>query len=465
MRDVVIVGGGAAGVNAAVIAASSGCRVTLVDSGPQPGGQYYRGSPAGSPSPTGGPTGRFADMCDRLAALEGSGQVELLFDHYAYALERADAGFTLRVRGDDRHRSDLTEIRARAVVIATGAFDRQLPFPGWDLPGVMSGGAAQALIKGSGVLPGKRIAVAGTGPFLLAVASTILNAGADLAAVIEANDPIAITRRVRSTLPVIGKSGELAGYLATLARHRVPYLRRHRVTRAHGSDRLEAITVSRVDADWHTLPGTERDIEVDTLAIGYGFTAQTDLLGAARFVRGADGGIAVAVDDRQETSVRGLFAAGETTGVGGVDLAAYEGLLAGAAAAEHCGKTPALSAAAETQARRRVRDLRKFADSLHATFPVREGWRADVDGATLVCRCEEVAAQQVRDAVDMGATDARAVKLITRAGMGWCQGRVCGPIVDRLCGFDDLASLVGAATRPVAAPVPLGALAEQRVEG
>ncbi|MFZ9987180.1 MAG: FAD-dependent oxidoreductase [Candidatus Nanopelagicales bacterium] len=455
MRDVVIVGGGAAGVNAAVIAASSGCRVALVDSGPEPGGQYYRG----------GPTGRFAEMCDRLAALEVSGRVELLFDHYAYALESTNDGFRVRVRGDDRHRGDIQVLDAHAVVVATGAFDRQLPFPGWALPGVMSGGAAQALVKGSGVLPGQRIAIAGTGPFLLAVAATVLDAGGNVAAVIEANDPISIARRVRSTLPVISKSGELAGYLATLARHRVPYLRRHRVTRAHGADHLESLTLSKVDADWCALPGTEREIEIDALAIGYGFTAQTDVLGAARFARGADGGIAVAVDDRQETSVRGLFAAGETTGVGGVDLAAYEGLLAGAAAAEHCGMAPALTARAETQARRRVGDLRRFADTLHATFPVREGWRDDVDNATLVCRCEEVSAQQVRDAVRMGATDARSVKLITRAGMGWCQGRVCGPIVDGLCGFDDLASLVGAATRPVAAPVPLGALAGQQVEG
>lgn len=455
MRDVVVVGGGAAGVNAAVIAASSGCRVTLIDSGPDPGGQYYRG----------GPTGRFAEMCARLAELRQTGAANTLFAHSAYALERTDAGFRIRFRGDDRHRGDIGVTDARAVVIATGAFDRQLPFPGWTLPGVMSGGAAQALVKGSGVLPGQRIAIAGTGPFLLAVAATVLDAGGDVVAVIEANDPTAITRRVRSTLPVIGKSGELAGYLATLARHRVPYLRRHRVTRACGTDRLESITLSKVDADWRVVPQTEREIEIDTLAIGYGFTAQTDLLGSARFVRGADGGIAVAVDDRQETSVRGLFAAGETTGVGGVDLAAYEGLLAGAAAAEHCGMTPALSAKAETQARRRVRDLRQFADALHATFPVREGWRDSVDDATLVCRCEEVSAQQVRDAVTMGATDARSVKLITRAGMGWCQGRVCGPIVDGLCGFDDLASLVGAATRPVAAPVPLGALARQAMEG
>lgn len=455
MSDVVVVGGGAAGVNAAVIAATSGCSVTLIDSGSEPGGQYYRG----------GPSGRFAQMCARLADLKRSGHVESRFAHYAYALERTDDGFRVRTRGDDRHRAELRDIDARVVIIATGAFDRQLPFPGWDLPGVMAGGAAQALVKGSGVLPGQRIAVAGTGPFLLAVASTILEAGGNVVAVIEANDPRALASRVGSTLPVLGKTRELAGFVSALARHRVPYLRRSRVTRAHGVDRLEAITVSLVDPEWRAFPGTQREIAVDALAIGYGFTAQTDLLGAARFIRGADGGIAVAVNDRQETSIPGLFAAGETTGVGGVDLAAYEGLLAGAAAAESCGRIPALTPRAETQARRRVRDLRRFATALHESFPVRDGWRADVGDSTLACRCEEVTVSAVRDAVALGATDARSVKLITRAGMGWCQGRVCGPIVDGLCGFDDLASLVGAATRPVAAPVPLGALARQAMEG
>ena len=449
MIDVVVIGGGAAGVNAAVIAASSGCRVVLVDSGPGPGGQYYRG----------GPTGRFAEMCARLADLERAGRVESLFSRYVYALERRDGAFRVRARGDDRHRGALRDINARTVVVATGAFDRQLPFPGWDLPGVMAGGAAQALVKGSGVLPGRRIAVAGTGPFLLAVAATILDAGGDVVAVIEANDPRALASRVGSTLPVLGKTRELAGFVASLARHRVPYMRRARVTRAHGTDHLEAITVSLVDPEWRAFPGTQREIQVDALAIGYGFTAQTDLLGAARYVRGADGGIAVEVNDRQETSVPGLFAVGETTGVGGVDLAAYEGLLAGAAAAERCGLVPALTARAETQTRRRVRDLRRFATALHESFPVREGWRGDVEEGTLVCRCEEVPVSAVRQAMTLGATDARSVKLMTRAGMGWCQGRVCGRIVDGLCGFDDLASLVGAATRPVAAPVPLGALA------
>lgn len=205
-------------------------------------------------------------------------------------------------------------------------------------------------------------------------------------------------------------------------------------------------------------------MECDALAIGYGFTAQTDLAGqvGARMRIGSDGGLAVEVDQRQRTSVPGVMAAGETTGIGGVDLARMEGLIAGVAAVEHCGHQAALSESAIARGMRDVFNLRRFADALHATFPVRDGWRDDVDDQTLVCRCEEVSASKVRGAVsDLGARDARSVKLLTRAGMGWCQGRVCAPAVEALCGFDSAASLIGGSYRPVAVPVPLGAIAAE----
>lgn len=460
-RDVVIVGGGAAGVAAAVVAARSGCSVTLLDSGPAIGGQYYRGS---EPPESG--TGLSYEALRRaFDELVTAGSIERRLDTYVYSLERRDAGFVVRTRGDDRHRGDVGKIEARTVVIATGAFDRQLPFPGWTLPGVMSGGGAQALVKGSGVLPGRRIVVAGTGPFLLAVAHALLSAGGDVVAVVEANDPMVLGRHARAVLPAAGKSADLARFLAALARNRVPYLRRHRVRRAEGRGRLESVTISRVDADWQGIAGTERLVECDALAIGYGFTAQTDLAGqvGARMRIGSDGGLAVEVDQRQRTSVPGVMAAGETTGIGGVDLARMEGLIAGVAAAEHCGRRAALSESAIARSQRDVRNLRGFADALHATFAVRDGWRDDVDDDTLVCRCEEVTPAKVLGAVtDLGARDARSVKLLTRAGMGWCQGRVCAPAVDALCGFDSAASRIGGSYRPVAVPVPLGAIA---VEG
>jgi hypothetical protein len=286
--------------------------------------------------------------------------------------------------------------------------------------------------------------------------------------VVEANDPVmGSLRQMRGLIAGLGKTGDLTRFVTALARHRVPYLRRHRIVEAVGDDRVTGVRVARVDADWHPLPGTERVIECDAVSMGFGFVAQLDLAAqvAARMVRGADGGLAVEVDAEQSTSVPGLLAAGETTGIGGVDAARVEGLVAGATAARGSGRGSALSASALDGARRDVARWRRFAASLHATFPVRSGWVDSVREDTLVCRCEEVPVSRVREAVALGARDARTVKLLSRAGMGWCQGRMCAAAVDGLCGFDDIASLQGASYRPVAVPVPLGALAAEAVEG
>ena len=468
--DVAVIGAGAAGVAASVVAARSGCRVTLVDVGDRPGGQYYRGADTSSPSRPSAPRAGldYAALAGDLDGLVAANAVDYRPRTTAYALERAGQRLLVRTRGDDRHRDDVDVVDAGTVVLATGAFDRPLPFPGWTLPGVMTGGGAQSLVKGQHVLPGRRVVVAGTGPFLLAVAATLLEYGADVAAVVEANDPVTGSlRQVRGLASGLGKAGDLGRFIAALARHRVPYLRRHRIVEAVGDDRVAGVRIARVDADWHPIPGTERIIECDAVSVGFGFVAQLDLAAqlGARMIRGADGGLAVAVDDDQATSVPGLLAAGETTGIGGVEAARVEGLVAGATAAVMSDRASALTPSALERVRREVTRWRRFASGLHATFPVRDGWVDSVSEGTLVCRCEEVPVSRVREAVALGARDARTVKLLSRAGMGWCQGRMCAAAVDGLCGFDDIASLQGASYRPVSVPVPLGALAAETVEG
>lgn len=452
--DVIVIGAGAAGMSAGYAAARAGCTVTILDTNPATGGQYHRRRvDAVAYRPAG---------CDDEAVWQ---RIRIESATTVYAVSVVDEGtqrfIEVRTRGDDRHRGEVAAVTARRLIIATGAYDRPLPVPGWDLPGVMTGGGAQALIKGSGVLPGHRVIVAGTGPFLLAVAHTILEAGGSVAAVVEANDPFALSR-YRAAISNVGKAGELTRYVTSLARNRVPYLRRHRVRRIHGDTAITGVTVARVDASWHARPGTDRFIEADTLTLGYGFTAQTDLpaqLGCTLQVS-ADGGLAVTVDDDQATSVAGVFAAGETTGVGGVDLAGIEGLLAGAAAAASLGHPSPLRDAAGL--RRRRERMRAFADALAETFDIEPGWRDDLDDDTVVCRCEEVSTGRIETAItELGAQDARTVKLLTRAGMGWCQGRLCSLAVDRLCPRS--ATLQGqarAAVRPVALPVPLAALAD-----
>lgn len=480
--EVAVIGAGAAGVAATVVAARSGCRVTLIDVGDRPGGQYYRGAQQRSAVEKRHPVALFdrrtrggresgldyAALATDLEHLVAANAVDYRPRTTVYALEGVDERLRLRTRGDDRHRQDVDMIDAGTVVLATGAFDRPLPFPGWTLPGVMTGGGAQSLVKGQHVLPGRRVVVAGTGPFLLAVAATLLEQGAEVAAVVEANDPLTGgVRHLRGLTSGLGKAGDLGRFVATLARHRVPYLRRHRIVEVLGDDRVTTLRIARVDSDWHPVPGTERIIECDAVSVGFGFVAQLDLAAqlGARMVRGADGGLALEVDDDQATSVPGLLAAGETTGIGGVEAARVEGLVAGATAAVMSHRASALSAPALERTRRDVIRWRRFAASLHATFPVRDGWVDGIPDDTLVCRCEEVPASRVREAVALGARDARTVKLLSRAGMGWCQGRMCAAAVDGLCGFEDIASLRGASYRPVAVPVPLGALAAEQVEG
>jgi NADPH-dependent 2,4-dienoyl-CoA reductase/sulfur reductase-like enzyme len=389
-------------------AAAAGRRVVVLDAGQRPGGQYWRHREP--------PTDRrYRELAAGLSAVDYRPNATVWF---------AEPGFVLHTNEG--------RVRAERVVLATGAWDRVVPFPGWDLPGVVTAGGAQALLKGSGVLVGRRVVVAGTGPFLLPVAANLATAGATVVGVFEANNPL----RMGARMPA-ARVAEAARYAAILARHRIPYRWGRKVVAAHGDGRVEAVTVGG------------RRIGCDTLATGYGFVPAVELpllLGCATRVDG-DQNLVVTVDDRQETSVPGLYAAGEVTGVGGAELATVEGAIAGAAAA---GVTTDLVARREK--------LRGFAAALHEVFPPP---RPEPEDGTVVCRCEEVHFGAVREALtELGAADARTLKLLTRMGMGWCQGRMCGYAAacfaatagDREITHEDLAAF---ANRPIVQPVSL----------
>jgi NADPH-dependent 2,4-dienoyl-CoA reductase/sulfur reductase-like enzyme len=395
----------------------------VLDAGQLPGGQYWRHRVGRAPGGSG-----FGELAGALRNTDYRAGAEVWF---------AEPGFVLRTRQG--------QISADRVVLATGAHDRVLPFPGWTLPGVTTAGGAQALLKGQGVLVGRRIAVAGTGPFLLPVAVGLANAGAQVVGVFEANRPVRLAR----TTPV-RKMIEAAGYGAAFVRHRIPYRTRYTVTRAHGTDQLGAVTVMG--------PRGERTIECDALAVGFGFVPAIELatlLGCETRVDG-DNNLVLTVDGQQQTSVPGIFAAGEITGVGGAELAIVEGAIAGAAAAG--------AAIRDREVARRAR-LQKFAEALKASFPVPPHWPDALTDDTVVCRCEEVTYATVRYSVtELGATDARTVKLLSRTGMGWCQGRMCGfaaaCLTARLCNRSTTeVDLSAFAHRPFGAPITLGELA------
>jgi NADPH-dependent 2,4-dienoyl-CoA reductase/sulfur reductase-like enzyme len=342
------------------------------------------------------------------------------------------------------------------LVLATGAYDRVLPFPGWDLPGVYAAGAAQALAKGQRVAVGKRVLLAGTGPFLLPVTESLLGVGAEVVGLLDANRPAAVLKGwLTDPLVAQSKFREAAEYGALLARHRIRLQHGRTVIAAHGTDRVESVTVARLDRDWRPLPGTERRIEVDAVCLGFGFTAQLELAVSARceLGTGPDGGPAVLVDEHQQTSVPGVFAAGELTGIGGADLAAAEGRVAGAAAAG------SLSPADQ----RAVVKGNRFAAALAKAYPIKPGWQSWSTGSTLVCRCEEVTRDDLRDAVvERDVLGTRSLKLSSRAGLGLCQGRVCSrTVADLAAAYQPgvRADLVASSRRPIAVPVRLRDLA------
>jgi NADPH-dependent 2,4-dienoyl-CoA reductase/sulfur reductase-like enzyme len=293
------------------------------------------------------------------------------------------------------------------------------------------------------------VLVAGAGPFLLPVAASLLRTGARVLGVLEASD----WSRLRGlpSLSAAGKAGELLGYARDLIRHRVPYRAATAVIAAHGRDRVEAVTVARLDREWAPVPGTARRVEVDAVCVSHGFVPRTELALAAGCRTGPDG--SVLADRNGRTSVPGVFAAGEITGIGGADLAMAEGRLAGRAAAGG----PAVRA--DYRARS---GYARFAARLEVAHGIRPGWTQWLTGDTVVCRCEEVTAAELRGAAEAtGARGLRSLKLSSRAALGVCQGRVCGRSVE-----DILARTQGGlldpgrtAGRPIAALVRLGELA------
>ena len=492
--DVVVIGAGPAGIAAGVAAAAAGARVVLLDDAPRPGGQYWRHGVAGL-GPHHHDRRGWRELSDALAEHRVAGRIELRPAHRVWRLEPppasagtdgtgeidvttihavtdADAGSAARVTACERP----VTLTARAVVVATGAHDRVLPFPGWDLPGVLTPGAVQTLLKEHGVPAGRRVVVAGSGPFLLPVAASLLRVGATVVALAEAGDGRGWLTGGRAVLGRGARMREAAGYAAVLARHGVRPRLRTAVVEAHGTDAVAEVTLARLDRAGAVVPGTARRVACDAVAVGWGFTARVELAlqAGAVAVPGPDGGPAVAADPWGRTAVPGVLVAGELLGIGGAALAVVTGRLAGTAAAAHAlgGLTPgaAPGAAPEPVERRlieRRRQLIAFAEVLHRAHPVPPAWPTWLRDDTLVCRCEEVPLARLREAVDLlGATDARTAKLLTRCGMGWCQGRMCGEALARLVGDPAAAGTshphgrdVGLAARPVAVPLTLQALA------
>ena len=427
--DVAVVGAGPAGLAAALTAGSLGCEVTLIDAGSGPGGQMYRPSLL---FPGRGQARRAAaeQLPPRLARIQQVRQVRhLAATSVRQAARDHDGLVTLWVGGPEGGAE--TTVQVRAVVLATGAAELVLPFPGWDLPGVTTAGAAQALLKGQGVTVGRRVLVGGSGPLLLPIAAGLARAGVRVAGVLEATTAPEARNQATRLAAFPGQQDEAAGYAAVLAQHGVPLRTGYAVVACQGTDRVKRAVIARLDRDWRPLPGSLREETVDAVHVSFGLSPALELpraLGCADVQHASQPTAAVACDADLATSVAGVFAAGEVTGVGGADVAELEGYLAGSSAARYLGRLDPDAYAARTEPlRARLENARRLAVRLGEAYPLRPGWLEWPDAGTVVCRCEETHWPEIGAAVAGGARDVRAVKGVTRCGMGYCQGRVCGP--------------------------------------
>ena len=391
--DVLVVGGGPAGMAAAVRAAECGADVGIVDDNAALGGQIWRGE-------CDQPQNQDAAQWRALLGTSGVTQVcgRKVFDRPGPGVLLAEGN------------SDVCELHYQNLILATGARERFLPFPGWTLPNVMGAGGLQAMVKSGLPIRGKRVVVAGTGPLLLAVAAYLLKCDAEIPVICEQASWSTLARFSAALLRQPGKVVEALRLKRELAG--VPFVANSWPVAARGQQTLESVTISQ--------HGRSETIECDFLACGFHLVPNIELplLLGCKIEAGY-----VWVDELQQTTDKGSFCAGEPTGIGGVDLALVEGQIAGLAAAGETAKAQELFGQREK--------ARRFARVLDHTFRLRAELKSLVSPETLVCRCEDVTYSRLQ-----GHTSWRAAKLHTRCGMGPCQGRVCGPAAQFLFGWN-----------------------------
>lgn len=444
--DMVVLGAGPAGVAAATRANALGLKVALVDEGAAAGGQVFR-------APSAGLIAARMDGDALRQSLASSG-VTTFFGHRIWSIT---PGFTVHAAGPDAP----LRLETSTLVVATGAYERHLPVPGWTLPGVVGLAAATILLKSHKILPGRKVVVAGSGPLLLLVASLILAAGGSVAAIVDA----APRRRWIGALPAMLSRPDLllkgAAWLRAVKRAGVPIHSGHAVSRVYGTGEIDGVEVSQLDGDWAPIAGRSFRLPADALCVGYGLVPGTDvtrLLGAKHSFDADLGGWLPVLDAAMMTSVPGLFVAGDAGGIRGADAAPLAGEIAAAGAAAFMRGTLAEIRATAGKWRRSA----SFGAAMSGVATPGRSAEKLIAPETIVCRCEGLTRSTLDAAIAEGSQTLDGLKATTRCGMGPCGGRVCAEAAATILAAAtcvERASIGQTSVRPPLRPVPLNAIA------
>jgi thioredoxin reductase len=436
--DVVIVGAGPAGLTAADILLAAGKRILLIDEQPQAGGQFLRPPPVARRDPNWLTDRTYRSARELLQKLESVAEIDWRLGSSVVAIFRqwesaqnTDPGFLLWLQTA----AGLERVVTQRIIIATGCYERPLPFPGWTLPGVMGAGAIQTLLKSQDLIAGERIIFAGSHPLQLIAADQLVRAGGRVDAVFFSQRPIDILRVLRyffDLLPHWRHVIEVWQALRRLRRAGVRIRFGQHIMRAEGSLRLERIVLAPRDRNGEPVESRAYSCVTDCVGICYGFTVASELAsqaGAERTWSGDNGGWLVKHDHWYRTSVRGLVAAGEQTGQSGSEAAIRTGKIAAVGLLLDMGTISEFEARKMVAAdRRQLCRYQRFAKALNRLSrppSLRSGFAPAAD--TILCRCENVTVGEFEHilAQHPHIASADSAKLISRVGMGLCQGRIC----------------------------------------
>jgi NADPH-dependent 2,4-dienoyl-CoA reductase/sulfur reductase-like enzyme len=457
--DVAIVGSGLSGIVAANTLADHNLNVVLLDENIHIGGQILRTIPERLGTHTVSESDKVRKTGFRFIDNIKQKKITVMNQTVVMAIY-PERGLLVEENG-----KSVFTIRPEIILFATGARERFLPFKGWTLPGVISTGAVQVLMKSSGILFSKKILIGGSGLFLYSVAHDFAKNGGTVVAVLEQTSMVDKLAFLTQVPHQFSKLAEGARYVSKLLFSGVPIRHSTKIIEARGDRYVREVLTAKVDQKGAVRRGSERIYQTSALAIGYGFTPNIELpqlAGCELEYEEGKGGWVVKVTDALETSVQNIYAAGEITGIGGALKSLNEGVLAALSILKKLGKIEEREFLPQFQnlTRQRRHHLR-FGNHFNALYRIPDEAISVIPDETVICRCEDVTMGNIRKALLDGFRTPAAIKRATRIGMGRCQGRICGSVLyDIVAAYTKkpVSKIPLLSVRPPVKPISLGSL-------